>query len=51
MNNNFALENIIYTNDLLLAGEKDLLYFFNGGDPMVDEEANKVIINFYQILQ
>jgi len=51
MNNNFALENIIYTNDLLLAGEKDLLYFFNGGDPMVDEEANKVIINVYQILQ
>jgi hypothetical protein len=52
INNNFFLSNVIYTNDLLLAGEGDkaLLYFFNGGDPMIDEEAGKLIINIYQIL-
>lgn len=51
INNKFSLDNTIYINDLLLAGKNNLLYFFHGGDPMVDEEANEVTIDVYQISQ
>lgn len=51
INNSFSLENIQYVDDLLLAGRKDLLYFVHGGDPMIDEEANRMIIDVYQLNQ
>ncbi|MDW7761696.1 MAG: hypothetical protein SCM96_13810 [Acidobacteriota bacterium] len=43
------MDEVIYLDDLLLAGKNDLLYCIHGGDPMVDENANQLIINVYQL--
>ena len=44
---NFKLEKTIYTDDLLLGVKEGKYYFFAGGDPGRDEEAEDFIINVY----
>jgi len=51
INNNFALEKVILMKDYLLAGRKNLLYFVHNGDPMEDEEANRLIIDVYRVVR
>lgn len=47
--NNFSLDKIIFQDDLLLAGKGDLLYCAHNGDPIIDLEANPVVIDLYQV--
>ncbi|MDD8020791.1 MAG: hypothetical protein PHU81_06370 [Acidobacteriota bacterium] len=47
--NNFSLDKIISQDDLLLAGKGDLLYCVHNGDPIIDLEANRVVIDLYQV--
>ncbi|MDD8039474.1 MAG: hypothetical protein PHH18_09505 [Acidobacteriota bacterium] len=49
--NGFSLDKIVYQDGLLLAGKADLLYCVHNGDPMVDEEANQVIIDIFRVVQ
>lgn len=49
--NDFSLDKVIYMNDFLLAGRKDLLYCIHNGDPMEDEEANRLIVDVYKLLR
>ena len=44
---NFKLEKTIYTDDLLLCSRKGKYYFFAGGDPGLDDEADEFKINIY----
>lgn len=48
--NNLSLDKVIYLDGLLLAGEGNILYCIHNGDPMVDEEANQIIIDLYQVV-
>ncbi|MFC2156107.1 hypothetical protein ACFLRB_06435, partial [Acidobacteriota bacterium] len=44
---NFKLEKIIFSNDLLLGARDGKYYFYANGDPGRDEEAEDFIIHIY----
>jgi len=44
----FVLEKSLFINDVLLAEKNGAYYFLENGDPGLDEEAEKLIINVYK---
>ncbi|HPB59817.1 MAG TPA: hypothetical protein PK266_07175 [Candidatus Saccharicenans sp.] len=45
----FVLEKSLFINDVLLAEKNGFYYFLENGDPGLDEEADKLVINIYKL--
>jgi len=45
----FKQENIVFTNDYLLASKSGKYYMFQNGNPMIDEDAGDFSVNIYDL--